>query len=555
MERIKLPVLVVLAIATRFRRAHCFPLVAAVTVAALSGCAATVVETPLTFATANPRIEIPTLVKGRAIADVTLPEATGGSGLESLSYSLTPDVPGITFDAAARVLSGIPTEAGSYPMTYTATDARSKTASLSFTITVVDGLSFGDLTLPEVISFPQDNAIPTVTLPQAVGGTGVLTYRLTPIVPGLTFDTATRVLSGMPTTPGTYTMTYEVTDGAQETVSLGFTVAIVGFGRRSLDDVSYDQDAQIESRTFPEATGGTFTYSVTPVVPGLTFNSDAREFSGSPTRAGTYPLSYSATDALGTVASLNFVVTVRPSLRGTWTATYGWYDDDAHAGSHVDTLTFTKERYILNRAHYRDDGAFDHEWTHSGTWNRTASDTVTRTYWHNHDDDDDTPDILTTITKNYAWGDESRELLLMHHWTDDRQRTDSSYDGYRRVANPIPSPIGIWHGSDGGDEGANRFTMTVNADGTFRFEIDEPEGTATHTARWEVDEGNYFLNLTDIVHTWTPVGEPTEPAQPEGARRFAYAPTDRSPSVIAVSSLYSEEDHMFGDYWMELERQ
>lgn len=125
MERIKLPLLVVIAMATRLRRVHRLPLVAAIAVVALSGCPATVVETPLTFATADPRIEIPTLVKGQAIADVTLPEATGGSGRESLSYSLTPDVPGIMFDAAARVLSGTPTEAGSYPMTYTATDATS----------------------------------------------------------------------------------------------------------------------------------------------------------------------------------------------------------------------------------------------------------------------------------------------------------------------------------------------------------------------------------------------------------------------------------------------
>ena len=515
------------------------------------------VETPLTFATANPNIEISTLVKGRAIADVPLPEAAGGSGRESLPYSLTPDVPGLTFDAAARVLSRTPTEAGTYAMTYTATDARSNTASLSFTIKVVDGLSFGDLMLPEVMSFPQDSAIPTVTLPQAFGGTDELTCRLTPVVPGLTFDTATRVLSGMPATPGTYTMTYEVTDGAQETASLGFTVAIVGFGRTTLDDVSYDQDAQIESLTLPEATGGTFTYSVTPAVPGLAFNSDAREFSGSPTRTGTYPLTYSATDALGTVASLDFVVTVRPSLRGTWTATFGWYDDYGHAGIHVDTLTFTKERYILYRAHYRDDGVLDHEWANSGTWNRTGTNTVTRTYWHNHDEVDDTPEILTTISKNFVWGDESRQLLLMHHWADDEERTElGGHDAYRRVTNPIPSPIGIWRGSEEWDQGSVQFTMTVDADGAFRFEIEEPDGTATLTAQWTLDEDNFFLNLSDTVHMWTPIGEPPELEEPEEATRFAYAPTDRSPNEMTVSFHWDEnEENPYGGYGRRLERQ
>ena len=174
-------------------------LVAVITVVALAGCPKAV-ETPLSFETANPRIPIPTLVKERAIASVTLPEATGGSDREELTYTLTPAVPGLTFDAAARVLSGTPTEAGTYTMTYTATDAASKTASLSFTITVVDGLSFGSVMLPQVMSHPQDSAIPAVPLPQAVGGTGAVSYRLTPVIPGVTFDAATRELSGTPTT-------------------------------------------------------------------------------------------------------------------------------------------------------------------------------------------------------------------------------------------------------------------------------------------------------------------------------------------------------------------
>ena len=347
----------------------------AITVVALTGCERAV-ETPLTFATADPMIEIQTLVQGRAIANVTLPEATGGSDREELTYSLTPAVPGLTFDAAARVLSGTPTGAGTYPMTYTATDAASKTTSLRFTITVVDGLSFGSVMLPEVMSLPQDSAIRTVALPPAVGGTGAVSYRLTPVIPGLTFDAATRELSGTPTTPGTYPMTYEATDSAQATATLSFTIAIVGFGRTTLDDVTYDQDSEIMSLTLPEAMGGTFTYSLTPAPSGPDVRSGAatRELSGTPTKAGMYPLTYTATDTLGTMASLNFVVTVRPSLRGTWISTgYTWDEsDDRDQGTYVDTLTFTKERYILHRAHYRHDGTFGYSWANSGTWRSTG---------------------------------------------------------------------------------------------------------------------------------------------------------------------------------------
>lgn len=54
----------------------------------------------------------------------------------------------------------------------------------------------------------------TRTLPEAMGGKEGLVYSLLPTVPGLTFDPVTRVLSGTPTTPGTYDMTYTAKDSA-----------------------------------------------------------------------------------------------------------------------------------------------------------------------------------------------------------------------------------------------------------------------------------------------------------------------------------------------------
>ena len=51
-----------------------------------------------------------TYTVGEAIAALTLPAASGGNG--ELTYSLEPAGPGLTFDPAARTLSGAPTSAG-----------------------------------------------------------------------------------------------------------------------------------------------------------------------------------------------------------------------------------------------------------------------------------------------------------------------------------------------------------------------------------------------------------------------------------------------------------
>ena len=71
---------------------------------------------------------------GTPIEALTLPAATGGDG--PLTYSLAPGVPGLSFNATERRLSGTPTTAGAYEMTYTARDVDGDTDTLTFTITV-----------------------------------------------------------------------------------------------------------------------------------------------------------------------------------------------------------------------------------------------------------------------------------------------------------------------------------------------------------------------------------------------------------------------------------
>ena len=75
-----------------------------------------------------------TYTVGTTIDPVTLPVPRGGDGTRT--YSLAPQVPGLTFNPTTRRLSGTPSSAGTFAMTYTVTDADADTDTLNFIIKV-----------------------------------------------------------------------------------------------------------------------------------------------------------------------------------------------------------------------------------------------------------------------------------------------------------------------------------------------------------------------------------------------------------------------------------
>ena len=193
----------------------------------------------------GPRDLVPTFEQGSiqgksyhqnlAINSETLPAASGGNG--PLTYTLSPNLPaGLTFDAATRLLSGTPTEAQAATFyTYTATDgdaADPDSASLTFRITVKkDPVPTFEQSSVEEQSYDRVLATDGETLPAASGGNGPLTYTLSPDLPaGLTFDAATRLLSGTPTEAQAATLyTYTATDSdaaGPDSVSLTFRITV-----------------------------------------------------------------------------------------------------------------------------------------------------------------------------------------------------------------------------------------------------------------------------------------------------------------------------------------
>ena len=198
------------------------------------------------FFAADAAIDDHAYTAGAAITDLVLPEASGGTG--ELTYGVSALPTGLSFDAATRTISGTPTAAtnGAVTIVYAATDEDGTTDTLTFTITIAEAgvasseqseeseepesssLAFADDAAIDNQTYTAGTAIDDLVLPEASGGTGELTYGVSALPAGLSFDAATRTISGTPTavTDGAVTIVYTVIDEEENADALTFTITV-----------------------------------------------------------------------------------------------------------------------------------------------------------------------------------------------------------------------------------------------------------------------------------------------------------------------------------------
>ena len=272
-----------------------------------------------------------TYTVGTAIDTLALPAARGGNG--TLSYTLTPSVPGLTFNAATRQLAGTPSTAGTYAMTFTVTDEDGDTDTLSFSITVMSDASTevaeGDCYVGLLVNPGESCTYPGTTDEFSVNvrGRGSFLGQLAGIririnnqtIGGRVYDfEASHQGDGVWRIDRIAGSTEVPTNGGTDAGETGTDTSPMFVAGSGPGDQTYTVGTAIDTLTLPEASGGngSLTYSLSPDVPGLAFNATSRQLTGTPTTVASYNMTYTATDGDGDADTLKFSIAVAESDAG-----------------------------------------------------------------------------------------------------------------------------------------------------------------------------------------------------------------------------------------------
>ena len=230
--------------------------------------------------------------QGAAFTEV-LPAFYDANG-DTLTISVTGLPPGLGFNTTTRTISGTPTTAGNWTVTYSANDGR-VTTSTSFTLAVEANAAPVAPTIAAktgVRNTPVYIVLPAFT----DANNDTLAYSVSGLPTGMSFNASTHTITGRPTATGSWTVTYTANDGRGGVTSTTFDYTIAEpVGNQApvvtnpLPDMLYDPSTgfsfQLASDAFTDPEGSTLTYTAkksdgSNLPSWLTFNASTRTFSG-----------------------------------------------------------------------------------------------------------------------------------------------------------------------------------------------------------------------------------------------------------------------------------
>ncbi|MCC7203175.1 MAG: putative Ig domain-containing protein, partial [Nitrospirae bacterium] len=227
---------------------------------------------------------------------------------------------GLALNSTTGVVGGTPTAAGISNFTLRVADSNGAQADSALSINIFTALSITTASLADAtVNLPY-----TQTLVSTGGKSPVAwTIPVGNLPAGLTLNSATGVINGIPTTPGTSNFTVRVTDANGATANQSFAITVyagLSVTTTSLSDgtvnLAYNQTLAASGGKTP------LNWSViTGTLPaGLNLNSSTGVISGTPSLAGTSNFTVQVTDANSATATRALSIMIYTALSLTTTS-------------------------------------------------------------------------------------------------------------------------------------------------------------------------------------------------------------------------------------------
>ena len=239
-----------------------------------------------------------TFTAGNEITSITL-KIPANATVSSVGGTLPR---GLSWSADRKTITGTPTEVGTFQVygyvNRTTAGGTNQSTYGYINITVKS--------VPLNFSIPDNrkevkvlDEIPSINL-QADGA--VLSITSGSLPPGVNYDAATKTVSGTPTKVGTYTATFTATSptiSGNSTVSATLTIEVTPRDL-SVEVASKEQEKTVLTAIDnvvlnPSDTKARLEVDTSKLPPGVTYNSDTRTISGTPSKVGEYLIPYKAT--------------------------------------------------------------------------------------------------------------------------------------------------------------------------------------------------------------------------------------------------------------------
>jgi large repetitive protein len=350
-----------------------FPITVSVTDA--NGCSGTgptynLTITCPTIAVTNPSVS--TGIAGQAFSQSFTQSGAVGTATFTLASGTLPS--GLTLSFAG-VLSGVPMQTGTFPITVTVTDSNGCTGT-SATYNLIINCQSITVTHPANMSGTVGVAF-SEQYTQS-GGIGAVTFSTSSTLPAGMTLAADGTLSGTPTQSGSFPLTVTVTDSNGCTGSDTFTLTI---GCQTITvtnpGVSTGTAGSPFSQTFTQSgANGTATFSLASgtLPAGLTLSATGI-LSGTPSQTGSFPITVKVTDSngcTGTGPTYNLVIacqTITVTNPATSTGTVGTaFSQTFTQSGAIGTATFSTSSALPAGLTLASNGVLSGTPTQSGTF-------------------------------------------------------------------------------------------------------------------------------------------------------------------------------------------